>query len=124
MQEFKFDFEDLKVYQKALVFIDQIFKVVKEIPKEYRYSIGENLIRAALSIANNLAEGNDKISGKERFRYFRTSSDSARECVSVLIVLEQQGLIEKELYWELKSQAREITSMVKGLIKSSSFVSR
>lgn len=117
MEEFRFDFENLKVYQKALEFIDEIFALVKTIPQEYKYSIGDNLIRAGLSITNNIAEGNDKPSKKEKYKYFRISSDSARECVSVFIVLKRQNLIENNLYLKLKNDAREITSMLKGLMK-------
>ncbi|MEW6607592.1 MAG: four helix bundle protein [bacterium] len=85
MEEFKFDFENLKVYQKALDFIDKIFKVYKKLDPEYKYSIGNNLIRAGLSITNNLAEGNGKKSVKEKRRYFATSSDSTRECISIFV---------------------------------------
>jgi len=74
-EEFKFDFEKLNVYQKALVFIDKVFHIVKSLPKDYRHSLGDNLIRAALSIANNLAEGNGKKSNKEKCRYFGISLD-------------------------------------------------
>lgn len=117
MEEIKFDFENLNVYQKTLNFIDEIFKLIKNLPKEYRFSIGDNLLRAGLSIANNLAEGNDKDSDKERKRYFRTSCDSDRECVSVFIVLKRQGLIENDAYCKLKRDAGEITSMIRGLVK-------
>ncbi len=118
MEEFKFDFENLKVYQKALGFIDEIFRIHKKLDTEYRYSVGNNLIRAGLSVANNIAEGNGKRSNKEKKRYFDTSSDSARECVSVFNVLKRQGLIDNQAYLELRKIAREITSMLRGLIES------
>jgi len=105
MEEFKFDFEKLNVYQKSLEFIDKIFQIVKNLSREYKYSLGENLIRAGLSIANNLAEGNGKKSKKEKNRYFGTSLDSARECVSVFNVLKRQGLIKEDKYNEVRSEA-------------------
>ena len=118
MKDFEFDFEKLKVYQKSLDFIDKIFKIYKNLDQEYRYAIGNNLIRAGLSIANNIAEGNGKKSKKERQRYFNISSDSARECVSVFNVLKRQDLIKYNDYLELRVDAREITSMLRGLIDS------
>ena len=117
VKEFKFDFENLIVFQKALDFIDKVFQIIKELPREYKYSIGDNLLRAALSITNNIAEGNDKKSRKEKLRYFSISSDSARECASVFIVLRRQSLITEELFWELKKDIREITSILKGFFK-------
>ena len=115
MQDFQFDFERLKVYQKALDFVDKIFVVYKKLSYDYKISIGSNLVRAVLSIVNNLAEGNDKNSTKERNRYFGISSDSTRECVSVLNVLKRQELVDSEEYLKLRQDAREITSMIRGL---------
>lgn len=64
MREFEFDFEKLIVYQKSLEFIDKIFDIYKILNHDYKISIGSNLIRAGLSIANNIAEGNGKKSKK------------------------------------------------------------
>jgi len=119
MKEFRFDFENLIVYQKALEFIDRIFGIYKSLANEYKFSLGSNLVRAALSIANNIAEGNDKKSIKERIRYMTISADSARECVSVINVLNRQNLVERETYLNLRNDAREITSMLKGLTNPS-----
>ena len=117
MGEFEFDFERLKVYQKALDFIDETFKVYNLFSQDYKISVGSNWIRAALSIANNIAEGNDKDSLKDRNRYFGISSDSTRECVSVLNVLKRQNLITDKTYTILRQDAREITSMLRALKK-------
>jgi len=85
--DFKFDFEKLKVYQKALDFIHEIFKIYKRLPREYKYTVGGNLVRAGVSIANNIAEGSGKKSKKEKSRYYSISLDSTRECISVFNVL-------------------------------------
>jgi four helix bundle protein len=118
MKEFTFDFEKLNVYQKSLDFIDEIFKVYKQLPREFKYSLGNNLIRAGLSIANNLAEGNGKRSKNEKNRYFGTSLDSTRECISVFNVFERQELITEDIYQKLRLDGREITNMIHGLINS------
>lgn len=118
MENFEFDFERLKVYQLALEFIDKIFEIYKSLSREFQYSLGNNLLRAGLSIANNIAEGNDKKSKKEKSRYFSISSDSARECISVFNVLKRQNLVEEDNYIELRKRGREITSMLRGLIDS------
>ncbi len=66
MKEFEFDSEKLKVYQRSLDFIDALFEIYKNLNQEYKYFIGNNLVRAGLSIANNIAEGNGKKSRKEK----------------------------------------------------------
>lgn len=118
MKEYEFDFEKLKVYQKSLEMIDLMFATLRHLPKEYRYPIGDNLIRAALSVANNIAEGNDRVSSKDRVRFLRIASGSARECVSVIIVLRRQKLMEEPDFFRFKDLLREITSMLHSLIAS------
>lgn len=71
-----------------------------------------------MSVANNLAEGSDKKSHKERARFYGISSDSARECISVFNVLKRQGLIKEDLYYQLRIDGREITGMIRGLINA------
>lgn len=117
-KDFYFDFEKLKVYEKSLDFIDSIFELYKHLPVDLKYPLGNNLIRAALSIANNIAEGNGKISKKEKNRYFGISLDSARECISVLNVMKRQKLINDGQYNKLRTDGREITNMLNGLINS------
>lgn len=112
MKDFEFDFEKLTVYKKALDLIDQVFEVYKTLSSDFKICIGSNLVRAALSIANNLAEGNGKRSKKERNRYFNTSLDSTRECISVFNVLLRQHLIDNSRYVSLRFLGKEITSMI------------
>ncbi len=113
-----FDFEKLNVYQKGLDFVHELFVIYKGLPREFKYTVGDNLIRAGLSITNNLAEGSGKRFKKEKARYYSTSLDSARECISVLNVLLKEMLIERERYDNLRSAAKEITSMLYGLLGS------
>jgi four helix bundle protein len=117
-KDFKFDFEKLKVYQKSLGFIHEIFGIYKKLPREFKYTIGGNLVRAGVSIANNIAEGSGKKSKKEKSRYYSISLDSARECLSVLNVLLREELIDKDSYLKMRISGREITNMLFGLLES------
>lgn len=56
----KFKFEELRVYQEAIVFISEIFFLTKKWPPPYKYSLADQLQRAALSISLNIAEGSSR----------------------------------------------------------------
>ena len=73
--------------------------------------------RAALSISNNIAEGNDKKSKKEKAQYFSRASDSTRECVSMCNVLHERNLIDNVTWNTLHLEGRQITSMIHALIE-------
>ncbi len=113
-----FDFEKLQVYQLALEFLDGVFDVCRALPREMRFPLADQLIRAALSISNNIAEGTGKRSKKEKARYYSISSDSARECISMLNVLRRQRLLQEPNYQSLRGAGRRITGMLYGLSQS------
>lgn len=52
-----FKFEELKVYQKSLDFIDVVYQVTIPFPQEERYGLTSQFRRASTSIALNIAEG-------------------------------------------------------------------
>jgi len=116
--DFHFDFERLEVYQVALEFLDFIFDVCKEIPRDLQYCLGDNLKRAAISISNNIAEGSGKKSPKEKARFYGISLDSARECVNMFIILHRQKAINAQNYSKAISYCKRITSMLFKLIGS------
>lgn len=52
-----FRFEELKVYQHALDFVDTVYELVEKFPSHELYALISQLRRAAISIVLNIAEG-------------------------------------------------------------------
>jgi len=87
-----FMFENLEVYQKAVSFAAEIAGVTESFPRGY-YFLTDQLNRAALSIATNLAEGNGRFTKADRKNFFTISRGSAQECVPLLRVAVLRHLI-------------------------------
>lgn len=114
-----FDHEKLKVYQKALYFIEWLSKLeIKNASK--KIAVIDNLDRASTSIVLNIPEGNGKFTSKDRCRFFDISRGSALESAGCLDVLLKKGMISKDDNEEGKRILEEIVSMLVGLIKSNS----
>ena len=64
-----FMFEKLDVYQKAVDFTDHVSALTETFPRGY-YFLADQLNRAALSIATNLAEGNGRFTKADRKNFF------------------------------------------------------
>jgi hypothetical protein len=64
-----FAFEKLLVYQKAMDFSDSVCAFTKTFPRGF-YFLVDQLNRAALSIAANIAEGNGRFTIRDRKNFF------------------------------------------------------
>ena len=53
-------FQELLVWQKAHLFVLEVYKYSKSFPKEEVYALSSQFKRAAVSIAANIAEGYKK----------------------------------------------------------------
>lgn len=74
-----FSFEKLLVYQKAIDFADQICTRTEQFPRGYVFLV-DQLNRASLSIAANIAEGNGRFTKADRRNFLGIARGSVREC--------------------------------------------
>lgn len=117
-QNFVFDFEKLHVYKEGMKFLKKIFNITNNLPRQYQFSVGDQIRRSALSIVNNIAEGSGKISKKEKKQFYCTSLNSGRECIPMLTLLEEEKIIDKDLYYDLRGSCIYICNMLGKLIYS------
>ncbi|MEX0678707.1 MAG: four helix bundle protein [Pirellulales bacterium] len=108
-------FEKLEVYQKAISFADQIAALTQEFPRGYSFLV-DQLNRAALSIATNLAEGNGRFTKPDRKNFFTIVRGSAQECVPLLEIARRRGLLNEPKHEALRQDLETIAKMVSGLI--------
>ena len=76
----------------------------------------DQLNRAALSIAANIAEGNGRFTKPDRRNFFGIDRGSVQECVPLLELAERQSLIRPDIQAQYKQQLQEIARMLSGLI--------
>jgi four helix bundle protein len=110
-----FMFENLQVYLKAVDFADRIASLTECLPRGY-YFLVDQLSRAALSIATNLAGGNGRFTKPDRRNFFTISRGSVQECVPLIEIARRRGFISDTDHFGLKSQLEEMAKMISGLI--------
>ncbi len=113
-----FDFEKLDVYQVALDFVASADDVAQELPRGRRY-LKDQLLRAANSIAANIAEGVGEYSPAEKVPFYRIARRSAVEFGSHLLVSARLDLIQDDaLLGRGRDQLLRIVAMLTSLTKS------
>ena len=110
-----FMFENLDVYQKSVDFIDQVTDLTRGFPRGY-YFLTDQLNRASLSIATNLAEGNGRFTKNDRKHFFIIARGSTLECIPLLEIARRKGLIEESIISGCRDQLEVIAKMISGLI--------
>ena len=111
-----FDFQNLEVYKRAKYFHKEMKKLLKS-SKLDRY-VNDQLGRASFSIALNIAEGSAKFSKPDRRNYFSTARGSVFECVAVLDILHDDGLIESKDFDVYLRSADELSRILYTMIKN------
>ncbi|MCE9553511.1 MAG: four helix bundle protein [Planctomycetes bacterium] len=111
-----FAFEKLLVYQIAVDFADEICTRTENFPRGYGFLV-DQLNRASLSIATNIAEGNGRFTKPDRRHFFCISRGSVQECVPLLELAMRRGLMLSADHDAIKLRLEEIARMLSGLIK-------
>ncbi len=118
MEDVKFNFEELRVYDKALDFIDKIYKITRNFSTDEKFRLTSQFIRAASSIALNIAEGAGDTNPQFN-RFLNISQGSIKECIVCSSIALRQNFITVEenkfLRSELSSMAKMITNLQKTL---------
>ncbi len=112
-----FNFEKLVVYQKVLIFVNNVYDVTAKFPKEEKFAIIDQFRRAAISIGLNIAEGCGN-SDADFKRYLKISKGSIRECVAITTLSRMRGYINLKDEDNLRNQCVELSKMLSGLINS------
>jgi four helix bundle protein len=110
-----FTFEKLIVYQKSVDFAEAVCGLSESFPRGYGFLV-DQLNRAALSIAANIAEGNGRFTQPDRRNFFGIARGSAQECVPLLELARRRQFLSDSQYARLNAQLEEIARMLSGLI--------
>lgn len=112
----KFRFENLQVWQDARKFISHIYDITRKFPPDERFGLTDQLRRAAVSIALNIAEGSDRKSDTEFKRYLRMSIASAEEVVTALFIALDQKYLDQSEFNLLYEESHMIVAKLNALI--------
>lgn len=115
MDNRKFSFEGLEVYDKARSLVSDIYRIQNKFPKEERFGLGDQLRRAAVSITANLAEGSGRQSLKEKIHFIEISYGSLMEVFCELQTACDLGYITESKINALRPQFTDIAKMLSGL---------
>jgi four helix bundle protein len=111
-------FQDLKVWQLSSELSKKISHVVKSFPKSERYSLSDDLLRAARSIPANISEGFGRYHFKEKIQFYNIAKGSVNEVQNHLIEAKNNDYISPDIHGELSKHYHIIEIKLNNLIVS------
>jgi four helix bundle protein len=108
-------FESLEVWKRASRLAVQIYRVLKDCRD---HGLKNQMTRAAVSIASNIAEGYERGTNKEFIRYLNIAKGSAGELRTQLYIAKEIDVITPEAMAELVEETRGIGAMLNKLAEA------
>ena len=116
-----FAYKKLKVYNKSLDWVIDIYSLVKKFPDIEKYALSSQVRRAALSGTSNIAEGISRTSSKEIGLFLETSYGSLMEVLCQIEIATLLKYITSEDLKTVEPKTEEIAKMLDipvGTVKS------
>ena len=88
-------FEDLDCWKSAQDVLKATYRILSKEPVKKEFSFQDQMKRAALSVSNNIAEGFERSSIKEKIRFLGLANDSIAEVENMLNAAKNLGFIDQ-----------------------------
>jgi four helix bundle protein len=117
-------FKDLIVWQKAKDLALKVYRASEEGDLNRDFSLRDQMRRSAVSIASNLAEGDERDTDKESVRFFYIAKGSLAELRTQIGIAYEIGYLKKQFYESVEAECVTLGKMIGSLIKKRKVVER
>ena len=108
-------FRDLLVWQRAHQFVLEIYRFTSDFPRRETYGLAQQMRRAAVSTAANIAEGFTRRGDNDKIRFFNMAEGSVEESRYYLILAQDLGYGQTD---QLMSHLEEVSRLLKAYVKA------
>jgi len=110
-------FEDLEVWRYCRRLRKELTGLAKQLPPEEKFRLADQIIRAARSTTNNIAEGYGRYSYKDTIHFCRMSRGSLYELIDHLIICHDDGYISNDLLKRYRRNCTRGIQLLNGYIR-------
>lgn len=111
-------YRELKVWQKSIDLVVEIYRFTKLFPKEELYGITNQIRRAAVSIPSNIAEGYSRKHRQEYSQFIRVAFGSGAELETQLLIAKKLKFVPSQEFQKSEELLAEVMKMLNNLNKS------
>jgi four helix bundle protein len=108
--------KDLIVWQKSVSLAQSIYNATASFPSGERFGLGQQMRRAAISVASNIAEGSARHYRTEFLQFLHIARGSLAELETQASIAIKLGFIDSDS--SIPAQAEEIGRLLTALIRT------
>jgi four helix bundle protein len=112
------DFKDLTAWKLGRELRKAVYEMTKKFPAEERYVLTAQMLRAAISVTANLAEGFGRFGYQENLQFCRHSRGSATELRDHFTTAQDAGYISEAEMTRIDELAQRYIQVLNGYIHS------
>jgi four helix bundle protein len=111
-------YRDLRVWQDSMDLVVETYRTTSRFPKEERYSLVDQLRRAAVSVPSNIAEGHGRSRTGDYLRYLSVAVGSLHELETQVQIATRLEYISDDVQKKLLDACAAIGRMLSALIRA------
>jgi len=111
------NFQELKIWQRAMDVAEQTYIISALFPNEEKFGLTSQIRKSAVSIPSNIAEGAGRNTNGEFKNFLGIASGSSNELFTQLVLSHRLNLISKETVQPLIEELTEVQKMTFKLIQ-------
>ena len=113
-----FGFQKLEIYQLSKELVKDVYKLSSFFPSDEKYVLVQQINRAAISVASNIAEGTSRNGFQEKIHFINVSYSSLMEIVCQTEIAFELGYLNKDVYENISKKAKKISVKMSNYIAS------
>lgn len=111
-------YRDLIVWQDSMDLVVAIYRITATFPKDERFSLVDQLRRAAVSVPSNIAEGHGRSRTGDYLRHLSVAVGSLNEVETQVQIARRLEYISEDVQREALASCNGIAKMLGGLIRA------
>ncbi|PAZ01875.1 MAG: hypothetical protein CAK89_08115 [Opitutia bacterium AMD-G3] len=110
-------FRDLIVWQKAKRLAADVYRLCLSFPSDWHRGLTEQMLRSAVSIPSNIAEGDERGTNRDSLRFLQIARGSLAELETQLHIAKDIHLISDADSENIEAKITEVARLLGGTIK-------
>ena len=108
-------FENLEAWKQAKDLAVLIYKLTSNFPQKEKFALTDQILRAAVSISANIAEGCSRSSKKDFSHFLEISVGSGYELKTLIEIAFSVGYLSKEDNFLIQTRIESVLKLTLGL---------